>query len=325
MNNMKNILSTIIMGAALTMGMTGCMDDFDAPNVSDFQKEISVAEVTGTQRSIGALKMQYCSNNGKIERPSNFTFSRNTSNWETLIEEDIYIEGVICANDGEWGALYQSLYVRNINGSEDDCILVGVKNTCLYPFYPVGQRVRINLKGLYIGAYSRSSKIGYPYFTSSGNHNLGPIPMEIFAKHIQLIGTPDPTCAECQLVSRDAAWLRASANKTAANYPNLATVEGTFTLKYIDDKSAVPMVPDSISTSTLAPDAFEDAGYGVSVQLDLGNGSNMLVRTSTGNELSHIVITRDQKVQLSGVLDYDSYTEKWQLHLRDTTDFKILN
>ncbi len=301
------------------------MNDFDEPNLSKFQSEISAAEVTGTQKNIRELKLQYCSNNGAIERPSSFTFSRNTSNWETLIEEDIFIEGVICANDGEWGALYQSLYVRNINGSEDDCILVGVKNTCLYPFYAVGQRVRINLKGLYIGAYSRSPKIGYPYFTSSGNHNLGPIPMEIFAKHVQLIGAPDPNCAECKEINRDAAWLRASANKNASNYPNLATVEGVFTLKYINDNSAVPMVPDTVNVSTLAPDAFEDAGYGVSIQLDLGNGSNMLVRTSTGNELSHIKITRDQRVRLSGVLDYDSYTDKWQLLLRDTADFKILN
>ena len=72
-------------------------------------------------------------------------------------------------------------------------------------------------------------------------------------------------------------------------------------------------------------DTLEDAGYGVNRTLKLLHGNTtMYVRTSTGNEVSHIVMPVNDTVQLSAWFAYDSYDDKWQINLRDTSDFKII-
>lgn len=310
---MKRYLSILLMSAALLGGMTSCMDDFDEPDVSGFSitSPTSVGEPT---ISIGELKQFYCAS------PQGATFSRNSSNWEFRIDEDVVIEGVICCNDGPYGNLYQNLTVRSIDSDGDQAIDVVVKNTCLYPYFPIGQRIRINLKGLYVGVYSRSPRIGYPYYTSSGNHNLGPIPFEMCATNFELIGAPDPTLPECQPVDRTGEdgynWLRATANRTIDNYPMIVTVEGRFI--------------NGDDVSILAPDELEDAGYAVNRDFALktstsGNTTNIFVRTGTGNEISHLVMPKDKTVRLTGWFTYDSFDNKWQINLRDTKDFVILD
>lgn len=305
------------------MGFASCYDDLADPDTSNYRDELQV-EIGEPNITIGEIKNTYCSNNGKVGLPSGFTndsthYSRNSSNWETRITEDLIFEGVISANDGQFGCLYQLLQVRNIDPTtgDDQAIDVMVKHTCLYPFYPVGQRVRINLNGLYAGAYSRSPRIGYPYFTSSGNHNLGPIPLDIFREHVMLIGQPDTSVPECQCVDRTGEagdkWLATASNhNTVQYYPNIVTVEGIFV--------------EADGTATLAPDELEDAGYGVNRTLKLLTGNaTMFVRTSTGNEVSHIVMPVGDTVRLSGWFTYDSFDNMWQVNLRDTSDFKIIS
>ncbi len=325
-NMIHKIASMLAFGVALSL--TSCYDSIDDPDTSHYNDKIQNAEANWTvNTTIKEIKYTYGSNNGKVERPSGWAndslhYSRNTSNWETKITEDLVFEGVIAANDGQFGTLYQMLLIRNIDSIStpgtkiDHAIDVEVKFTCLYPLYRVGQRVRINLNGLYAGAYSRVPRIGYPYYTSSGNHNLGPIPMDIFREHIQFIGEPDPTCAECQPIDRTGAdgdaWIRATANRqTVEHFPTLATIQGTFT--------------EADGTAILAPDELEDAGYGVNRTLKLlSNTSTVYVRTGTGNELSNIVLPVGETVQLTGLFSYDSFDDKWQINLRDTSDFKII-
>jgi len=315
----------LLLWFSLSFSFVACYDSIDDPDSSSYLEKIQSNEAAWTvNTTIGAIKTQYCSNNGSVGRPNGFAndsvrYSRNTSNWETKINEDLVFEGVICLNDGQFGNLYQNLTVRNIDtvAHTDQAIDVVVKFTCLYPLYQIGQRVRINLNGLYAGAYSKVPRIGYPYYTSSGNHNLGPIPFDIFTQHVQLVGQPDPMCAECQPVDRTGtegdAWIRATANrKTVDYYPTIATVQGIFT--------------EADGTAILAPDNLEDAGYGVNRTLKLlSNTSTLYVRTGTGNELSSILLPVGDTVQLTGYFTYDSFDDKWQINLRDTSDFKIIH
>ncbi len=300
--------------------LTSCLDDVDDPVTESFSvtSPTSVGEVNVT---IEELKHRYCT----IDVRTNATYSRNTSNWEFLISDDQVFEGVICSNDGPYGNLYQYIFVRDmVADGSDQCISIGIKNTCLYPYFPIGQRVRINLKGLYVGAYSRLPKIGFPYYTSSGNHNLGPIPLEMCATNFQLIGEPDPDAPECKPIDLTGAnggingnsWLGDKSNQTIDSYPTIATVEGRFVLG--DD------------VSILAPDELEDAGYAVDRDFDIlapsGTKSvRISIRTSTGNEISHLVMPRDKTVRLTGVLMFDSYNSRWQMNLRDVNDFVVLD
>lgn len=307
---MKRYLSIIMMSAALLGGMTSCMDDFDEPDLKEFSifSQTSVGSVNTT---IDQVKAKYCQSNRGA------TYSRNSSNWEFKIEDDQVFEGVVVSNDGQWGAMYQQVILRSLDGAETmvngvnvgQCIQLGVKNTCLYPYFQIGQKLKINLKGLYVGVYSKTPKIGYPYFTSSGNHNLGPMPFEMCATNIELVGTPNPSCTECQpvdLTGKDGdAWLRASANQTYQYFPLYAKIQGKFA--------------DANGTDILAPDELEDAGYAVDRTLRLlSNNSSVVVRTSTSNELSQIVMPTNT-VEITGILTY--YTG-WQIQFCDPSDMK---
>lgn len=306
---MKKYLSILLMGVALMMAcLTSCMDSYDEPDLKDFTifSQQTVGQVNTT---IAEVKAKYCSSNRGA------TFSRNSTNWEFRIEDDLVLEGVVVSNDGQWGALYQQVILRAMDGPDNvvlgqnvgHCIQLGVKNTCLYPYFKIGQRLRINLKGLYVGVYSKTPKIGFPYFTSAGNHNLGPMPFEMCATNIELIGEPNPDCAECRPVDLSdmpgVNWLKASANQTYLHSPMYAVVRGTF--------------DEADGTAILAPEELEDAGFAVDRTLTLANRSTRItVRTSTGNELSVIVMPQDE-VSITGVLSY--YTG-WQMQFREVED-----
>lgn len=312
---MKKYLSILLLSAAMVCGLSGCMDDYDEADVSDFSIT-SPTSVGEANISIRDLKQRYCTSS------SGATFSRNSSNWEFRIDRDLVIEGVICCNDGPYGNLYQSLTLRCISADgADQAIDIVVKNTCLYPYFPIGQRMKVNLKGLYVGVYGNSPRIGFPYYTSAGNHNLGPIPLEMCSTHFELIGKPDPSLPECKPIDRTGEtgydWLSSKNNHTVDNYPMIVTVEGRFV--------------DGDDVSTLAPDELEDAGYAVNRDFALkavrvsGSTTKIIVRTGTGNEISHIVMPKGKVVRLTGWLTYDSFDNKWQINLRDTKDFVVLD
>lgn len=308
---MKQYLSIILTSAALAFGLTSCMDTYTEPVLDEFSifAKTSVGEVNTT---IADVKAKYCSTNRGA------TYSRNASNWEFKVEDDLVFEAVVVSNDGQWGALYQQVILRSMDGPEclidghnvGHCIQLGVKNTCLYPYFQLGQRLKINLRGLYVGAYSKTPKIGFPYFTSAGNHNLGPMPFEMCATNIELVGKPNVDCEECRPVSlldeKGDTWLRASANQNYRFSPLFATVRGHF--------------PDADGKAILAPEELEDAGFAVDRALRLDNGSTVTVRTSTGNELSHIVMPME-RVVIRGIL---SFYDGWQMQFRDINDLKVI-
>lgn len=278
-----------MMAGCMTLCVfTSCMDDTDEPNTDNLlvTSPVSVGEVNS---SISDLKSAY---------KSLFT----QSNAFEEITEDVVIEAVVAANDIS-GNLYQTLLLRDIdeeNGT-DQAIVLGVKNTCLYPYFMLGQRVKVNLKGLYIGVYSKLPKIGQPYYTSSGNLRLGPMLFQLCRTNVELVGAPDPTCAECQPKVLDEAWLKASDKKNYMNYPMLVTMKGKLT--------------EADGTAIFAPEAEQDAGYGVDRTLRVG-ATDVTLRTSTQNDIAFLVMPQDER-SYTGLL---SYYSSWQIQLRATDD-----
>ena len=309
MNRYLTILLTVVL---LSVGLTSCMDDHEMPDLSEFSI-FSPTSVGTVNTTVAQVKDRFCKSNAGA------TYSRNASNWEFKVDEDLVFEAVVVSNDGQWGAMYQQVILRSLDGEQllidghnvGHCIQLGVKNTCLYPYFQLGQKLRINLKGLYVGVYSKTPKIGFPYYTSAGNHNLGPMPFEMCATNIELVGKPDPDCAECvsvSLIGKDGcAWLSLKANQSYKYSPMLATIDGHFPLA--DGKA------------TLAPEELEDAGYAVDRTLKLMDGkSTITIRTSTGNELSHIVMPKE-RVIIRGIL---SYYDGWQMQFREVNDIKVV-
>ena len=316
---MKKILSLLLLGASTLLATTSCVEDFAEPNTDDLiiTSPTSVGEVNTTIRQV---KDRFCASSTGAD------ISRNASNFAFKVNEDLIFEGIIVANDIS-GNLYQTVMIRNIDPAtgEDQSIIISIKNTCLYPYFPLGQRIKVNLNGLYVGCYSKVPRIGQPYYTSKGNLNLGPMLLNMCATNVELVGEPDLSAPE--LVPEDLtdatgeAWLRAEANRVYSNVPRLATVSGLISEVQGAAADKADLGANSGDYEPLpkifAPEALYDDGYGVDRTILLkSNTSKVTLRTSTQNNISFLPIPTDLH-SYTGVL---TYYDGWQVQLRDTYD-----
>lgn len=334
--NIKFLSIIVVAATAFTLG--SCMDDHDAPN-TDNNRVTSPTDIGEVNATILDVKEEFCTDSKAAEYPD------RDYRFFSSVKKDMIIEGVVCANDVS-GNLYQTLLIRNIDNSKDaddpahdQSIIFSVKSTALYPYFKLGQRVKINLNGLYAGQYGSTPKIGMPYISSSGNMNLGPALFQKLATNVQLVGTPDPNAPE--LVPIDLTdeegynWLRSSDNKTNVNnYPALVKVSGVI-------KEALPENRNTLAKGTesdvlnkveslsangkkiFGPYELHDGGYGVTRNLilkeNVNNATTVLIRTSTKNRVSFIELPETKRTYV-GVMQYDSYNKKWQVQMRDTSD-----
>ena len=295
--NIFHIGALMLMFTSIVL--SACMDDHDAPDVSNYSvtKETSVGDTT---ISIHNLKDKYAS-----------VLTQN--NAFIMIEENEIVEGVVVAND-KGGNLYQTLMLAEYNATYDMVdpsrgIVLAVKNTCLYPYFIYGQMVRVNLKGLYIGCYSKLPKIGQPYYTSSNNLRLGPMLFELCLSNIYLVGKPSDYANKIQpfeLLDDSHALFHDKSYQNYKNAPMLVTVTGKFVQG--DDKTI------------LAPDELKDAGMGVDRDFKIGS-TTITVRTSTQNDVSFLKMPKGT-VRLTGMM---SFYDGWQLQLRSADDMEIIS
>tara|TARA_R110002050_G_scaffold110892_1_gene223524 strand:+ start:9609 stop:11012 length:1404 start_codon:yes stop_codon:yes gene_type:complete len=98
------------------------------------------------------------------------------------IQDDLIIEGYVISSD-EAGNFFSVLYFQNTpeNPTEGFEIEVDVRDSHL--IYPIGTKIFIKLKGLYLGKSKEVYKIG-GVFSSFGNLSVGRLPALIVNQHI---------------------------------------------------------------------------------------------------------------------------------------------
>ncbi len=104
---------------------------------------------------------------------------------ETIqIQEDLIIEGYVVSSDIE-GNFFNVLHFQNnfVAPTEGFQIEIDVRDTHL--FYPVGSKIYIKLKGLYLGKSKDVFKIG-GVFTAFGNVSVGRLPAAVVNQHISV-------------------------------------------------------------------------------------------------------------------------------------------
>ncbi len=98
------------------------------------------------------------------------------------IQQDLIIEGYVISSD-EAGNFFSVLYFQDspTNPTEGFEIEIDVRDSHL--FYPIGSKIYIKLKGLYLGKSKDVYKIG-GVFTSFGNASVGRLPATAVSHHI---------------------------------------------------------------------------------------------------------------------------------------------
>ncbi len=98
------------------------------------------------------------------------------------IQEDLIVEGYIISSDKD-GNFFSVLHFQDspTNPTEGFQIEIDVRDSHL--FYPIGTKIYIKLKGLYLGRSKDVFKIG-GVFTSFGNQSVGRLPAAVVDRHI---------------------------------------------------------------------------------------------------------------------------------------------
>ena len=255
---------------------TSCMNDFDDPlfNEPPFGNN-EIGEATHT---IAQLKEKYA--------------STITGNSVQQISEEIIIEGVVVAND-ESGNVYKQIIINDATGA----MVIGINDVGLYAMTPIGQRVRIDCKGLKIGGYGKMAQIGSLY-----NGKVGRMSKSVYQEHVRLIGEPNPMYSELVPEVIDGSYF------TNENMENLA--------KYVRLENVT--ITEADGTATWAPEELKNSSNVVERHIKMGN-TNLVLRMSTYADFANEAMPTGS-LNVNGVLT--RYNNYWQFVISSTSDIE---
>ena len=274
---MKTIKYLSMLALSLVMA-TSCMNDFDEPTFE--QPPFGNNEIGEANMTIAELKEKYAS-----------TISANGAKEVT---EDCIVEGVVVAND-ETGNVYKQFIINDETGA----IVVGVNDVGLYAMLPIGQRVRIDCKGLHVGGYGYMAQIGGLYDGSIGRMNKS-----VFPSHVRIIGAPDLNQAEMQPETIDASFFTNENKDKLAKFVRLEGVE----------------ITEADGTALWAPEELQYKNV-VERIIKMGN-ANIVLRMSIYADFANEAIPTGE-LNINGVMT--RFKDYWQLVISSTDDIEQIS
>ncbi len=289
--NMKTLRYLTLLTLSLIMA-TSCMNDHDEPEFK--QPPYGNNNIGEANTTIAELKASYS--------------KTILNNGYELFTEDKVIEGVVVAND-ETGNVYKQFVINDETGA----IIVGVDDVGLYAVLPIGTRVRISCKGLYIGGYGSLAQIGTKYFnTKYDEFQIGRIAKPDFQKHIRIVGKAANSEPEMTPMEVTEQYLADSKNKNSAPiYVVLKNVS----------------IAEADGTRKFAPEEEQISETNTAVERHVNIGSQQVIfRLSTYADFANEIIPKG-KFNITGVLTRyrnpgNSSKDYWQFLLSSTDDVK---
>ena len=281
-----NILTALLIGA---LCLTSCMnEDWQAPDFGDNPPYGNNEIIPSTSKKITIAELK--------EKYANVI----TSNGYKLIEDDLQLHAVVNGND-QGGNLYKQISIQDETGG----IIVGINGTDLYAFMPVGQKIVINLKGLYVGGYGKMAQLGAEY-----NRSMGRMDQTIWEKSVRLVGNEFTYTDEEKTTT-----IQMSAKVDTIDF--CAPKDYNSMIGRIVKLSNVEISGEG--TQILAP---EDGSVRLTSNCANRNikgteANNIVLRTSTYSDFASRPIPTG-KVDIYGVCTY--YNGTWQILMRTNSD-----
>lgn len=272
----QSILIALMAGA---FALTSCQDrDWEAPEGIPYGNNELVAGKTITVK----------------ELQTNYANTISSSSFRQ-INDDLWLQCVVNGNDfGD--NIYKQVSVQDETGG----IIIGINGSDQGAFMPVGQKLLINLKGLYIGGYGEQAQLGALY-----NGSLGRMELAEWKQHVRLImdGTPDAVAFGAMKVDT----IDFDASKSMADQSGRVVRLSGVTIS----REGTPVIaPDDGSVSLVS--------NCVNRTLSGGNaGSKCVLRTSTYAAFKGVAIPSGP-VELYGIATW--YRGTWQILARTETD-----
>lgn len=223
-----------------------------------------------------------------VEQLKNRYASEIKQNKYKQITEDLQLQVAVGGNDAG-GNIYKQVAVQDHTGG----IIVGINATDQCAFMPVGQKLLINLKGLYIGGYGTQAQIGGLY-----NGGLGRMDLVAWQRHVRLV--KDDVVEACV----DTIDFDSSADQLM------------HTGRIVRIRGARVSGP---GTQTLAPD---DGSVGLTsncANRTINGDSKIVLRTSSYSDFASLPIPKGE-VDIYGVCTVFNGT--WQILMRTESDLR---
>lgn len=218
-----------------------------------------------------------------------------TTDRNALVEENIKIRGRVTANDIR-GNIYKQFMMQDETGA----IIVAVNESGISGYLAEGQEIILDLKGLYVGGYSRQPEIGAPYNGSS----IGRMQKDVFQRHFKFTSAPikpvEPIDFDPKMDMDD-------------NCAKLVTLRG---VTFADANGVNTFAPGDSSVTIL--------GGCVNRKLTQYKEADLVIRTSTyakfaANKLPYDEVNkRPQVVDITGIAT--RYRDTWQVLIRKESD-----
>ena len=291
-------MKKLLLSVCVALSLTACINSFDdeVVDVNVFTAD-KIAEANTT---IEQIRTDYASaiTNGSYKK----------------VTDDTIIEGIVTGNDLS-GNIYQFIVIQDIteDGTCDNTkggIEVAIKGIgSLASVFPVGQRVRINLNGLYVGSYGKCPRIGQPYVNTNDAMRQGPMTIDKVKSNIMLVGKPDPSKVVPLELTKDDVY--------SGNIDNITPM-------FVRVSDAT--IPDAMLTDNLERCKFahtEDPAntYSMDHDIRMPDGGKVKMTTSTSATFANEFMPQGT-CNIQGIML--RYNNNWQMTLRSLDDIMIV-
>lgn len=205
------------------------------------------------------------------------------------IDSNVVIAGVVVMDDKS-GNYYKKFVIEDSTGGME----ILVDQFSLYNDYPVGRKVYVKCKGLFVGAYNNNPQMGY---TPDNTGNLSGIPTVLASDYIVKANYPNPIVPDTLSLSD------LSDPDNAKKYLNrLVAIKNA---EFIASQVGVPYAQVA-NLASVTERTVEDCGGGKMVMRNSGYAKFQPYLTPSGKGTMLAIYTR--------------YRTTPQLYIRDTSD-----
>ncbi len=208
------------------------------------------------------------------------------------IAEDVVVAGIVVMDDKS-GNYYKKIVVQDTSGGIE--VLLDQSN--LYNDYPVGRKIYIRCKGLFLGNYRQNQQLGY---TPDATGALSNIPAVLLGNYVVKANYPN-------IIVPDTVTLAELATPNAAK-KYLNTLVVIKDVEFAADQTGVPYA-DPAGMNAVTNRTVKDC-----------NGGTLTLRNS-GYARFQPYLTPSGKGMLSGI--YTRYNNTPHFYIRDTADVQF--
>ena len=221
--------------------------------------------------------------------------ARYTSGVPVAITDDAVIEGIISCDDKS-GNYYQQIAIQDATGG----VLLRLAGSNHYNNYPVGRKVFVKLKGLYLGQYSGTLQFGggvdTPYMNQGGVTLLA---SNLQDQHLIKGALNQPLIPQVVTVSQLTTSLQDKYVSTLIKLENFEFASSELGKNYADDNQSGNRIIQGCTTPT---------------------SNRITLRTSNYSNFATLPVPRGNG-EIIGIYSFFGSTK--QFTIRDTTDVKF--